>query len=120
MEKQTMSATLVQQTEAVFSHHLAAVSAKDVDEVMVDYTDASFIMTQNGVVRGLQALRSFFEAFVAGLTPEVLGNFQIIRLDFEGDVAYFIFTARPLASLGTDTFVVKDGKIVAQTFTILG
>lgn len=116
-----MSTTQASQTEVVFSHHLQALSSRaSLDEILQDYSDESVIFTQNGPVRGLAGIRVFFEAFVASLTPEVLGNFQILRLDFEGAVAYLVFTAKPLASLGTDTFVLQSGKIAIQTFTILG
>ena len=116
-----MSTTLVQPTEAVITHHLQALSSKaGIDEVLDDYTESSVILTQNGPVRGLSEVRTLFEAFIAALTPEVLGNFQIMRLDIEGEVAYLLFSAKPLASLGTDTFIVRDGKIEFQTFTVLG
>lgn len=115
-----MSPTLAQQTEAVISRHLQSIMSKNVDEVLKDYTDESFLLTQNGPVRGLAQLRSFFEAFIAGLTPEVMGNLQITRLDYEGEAAYIVFSAPPLASLGTDTFIVRNDKIVIQSFTVLG
>ncbi len=38
----------------------------------------------------------------------------------EGDYAYILWTAEAadnVYELGTDTFVVRDGKIVAQSFT---
>jgi len=43
----------------------------------------------------------------------------MLRQDVEGDVAYIVWkaeTADNRHELGTDTFVVRDGKIVAQTF----
>ncbi len=115
-----MSLTLAKQTEAVITHHLQAATATNVNEILKDYTDESFILTQNGPFRGLKEIRVFFEAFVASLTPEVLGNLQVTRLDFEGEVAYLVFSAPPLTSLGTDTFTVRNDKIMTQTFTVLG
>jgi hypothetical protein len=119
--EQNMSLTETQQIEAVITHHLQAVTGgTGMDEILKDYTDESFILTPEKPFRGLNEIRIFFEAFVAGLTPEVLGNLQVKRLDFVGEVAYIVFSATPLTSLGTDTFIVRNGKIVAQTFTILG
>jgi ketosteroid isomerase-like protein len=116
-----MAPTTAQQTEAVITHHLQAVTGgTGIDEILKDYADDSLLLTQNGPMRGLKEIRLFFEGFVAGLTPEVLSNLHVIRLDFEGEIAYLVFAAKPLTSLGTDTFFVRDGKIMAQTFTVLG
>jgi hypothetical protein len=38
------------------------------------------------------------------------------RQEFVGDVGYIVWEALPWVSLGTDTFVVRHGKIVMQTF----
>jgi hypothetical protein len=40
----------------------------------------------------------------------------MVRQDVDGEVAYLVWSAPPLADLTTDTFVVRDGKIVIQTF----
>jgi hypothetical protein len=46
--------------------------------------------------------------------------FSIKQQLIEGDYAYILWaaeTADNVYELGTDTFVVRDGKIVAQSFT---
>jgi hypothetical protein len=35
----------------------------------------------------------------------------------EGEIAYLTWSAEPFVRLATDTLLVRDGKIVAQTFT---
>jgi len=43
----------------------------------------------------------------------------MLREDVEGDTAYIVWkaeTADNRFELGTDTFIVRDGKIVIQTF----
>ncbi len=42
--------------------------------------------------------------------------FTMVRQDVEGDVAYIVWAAGDFAPLGTDTFVIRGGKIVLQTF----
>ena len=45
-------------------------------------------------------------------------SFQMLRQDVDGDTAYILWkaeTADNRYEIGTDTFVVKDGKIVTQT-----
>jgi hypothetical protein len=36
----------------------------------------------------------------------------------EGDLGYITWSAGAALPLGTDTFLVRDGKIVAQTFAL--
>ena len=47
--------------------------------------------------------------------PHPLLSFGIEQVA-EGEIAYIVWTAGDLAPLGTDTFVIRDGKIVVQTF----
>jgi hypothetical protein len=46
--------------------------------------------------------------------------FRMKQKFLEGDYAYILWTAETadnVYEVGTDTFVVRDGKIVAQSFT---
>ena len=46
-------------------------------------------------------------------------SFEMSRQDIDGDTAYIVWkaeTADNRYEFGTDTFLVKDGKIVTQTF----
>jgi hypothetical protein len=46
-------------------------------------------------------------------------SFEMLRQDVDGEVAYIVWKAETAANrfeLGTDTFVVRNGKIVIQTF----
>jgi hypothetical protein len=109
-----MSADTTKQTEATLAHHLQAFG-EGVDALLLDYTEDSVIFTEDGLVHGLAGARSFFEAFIDSL-PEGFGDaFTLVRQDVEGEVAFIVWTAEPFVPLGTDTFVVRGGKIVAQT-----
>ena len=107
-----------QQTEAVLGHHLEVVIAKDVDAILSDYTEASVLYTQERQFRGLDELREFFTGFVGLLTPEVLAKFKMVRQDVEGEIAYIVWTVGDMIPLGSDTFVVRDGKIMVQTLAV--
>ncbi len=39
------------------------------------------------------------------------------REEIIGEVAYILWDGEPIISQATDTFVVRDGKILFQTFT---
>ena len=100
-------------TKSVLDHHGAALLAGDIDAVMEDYTDESvFISNLGGVLKGVGAIRSVFEA--AG----EFGGFTEATMHIEGDVAFATWTAEGV-SFGSDTFVIRDGKIVVQTVAIV-
>jgi hypothetical protein len=93
-------------TKAVLDHHGAALLAGDIDAVMEDY-----ISNLGGVLKGLRAIRSVFE------TTGEFGGFTETTMHIDGDVAFATWTAEGI-SFGSDTFVIRDGKIVCQTVAI--
>ena len=105
-------------TEATLSHHLQAFG-EGVDALMLDYTEESVLFTPDGPLQGLEPIRAFFDAFLRTSPPELLGAMTLIRQDIEGDVAYILWKAAPYIPLATDTFVVRDRKILAQSFAVL-
>ena len=113
-----MSTVSTQQTEATLGHHLQSMVAKDVDAVLSDYTEASVLYTPDRQFRGLSEIRDFFTNFVSLLTPEVLAQFKMARQDVEGEIAYIVWTVGDMVPLATDTFVVRDGKIMVQTLAV--
>lgn len=106
-------------TQAVFDHHLQAFS-KGLDAIVSDYTEASTLVLQDRTIRGLAGIRTFFDAFLTGVQPGFWEAFRIVRQEVSGDVAYLAWDAKPFVGLATDTFVVRDGKILVQTYTVLG
>jgi ketosteroid isomerase-like protein len=108
-------------TTAVLDQHLAAFGAGDGDEMLKDYTDDSVLITPDGPVRGREALhQAAFTGFFSGLFKPGTYEFTMDVTHVEGDVAYIVWHATCASSdvpLGTDTFVVRDGKIAVQTLT---
>ncbi len=105
-------------TEATLTHHLQAFG-EGVDAILSDYTEDSVLFTPDGLVRGLDGLRSFFDGFIRNSPPELLDAMRLIRQDVDGEVAYIIWKAEPYITMATDTFVVRNGKIMVQTFAAL-
>jgi uncharacterized protein (TIGR02246 family) len=107
-------------TKAVLDHHLAAFSAGSVDEVLKDYTDDSVLITPDAVIKGREAIRAAFSTMFSGLFKPGTYDFTMDAVHVEGDVAYIAWRASCATAdvaLGTDTFVVRNSKIIAQTFT---
>jgi ketosteroid isomerase-like protein len=111
-----MSTSLTEDTKATLSRHLEAAAAKKLDAILEDYGDESVFYTPDGPFRGLAEIRDFFTGFLAMVTPELLNNFKILRQDVEGEIAYIVWTAGDIVPLATDTMIVRNGKIVTQTF----
>ena len=105
-------------TEATLTHHLQAFS-EGIDALMSDYTGASVLFTPEGPLQGLEPIRAFYDGFLRASPPELLRATTIVRQDIRGDVAYILWKAEPFIPLATDTFVISDGKIVAQSFAVL-
>lgn len=105
-------------TTAVLEHHLDAFGNQDLEEVMVDYTDDSVVVTNMGVFRGLDEIEGLF----ADLFAEFSQDGSTIDVDdtvVEGDFAYLLWhgeTPDNGYEFCTDTFHIPDGTINYQSF----
>jgi ketosteroid isomerase-like protein len=106
-------------TKAVLDHHLAAFSAGSVDEILKDYTDDTALITPDAVIKGREAIHAAYSTMFSGLFKPGTYDFTMDAVHVEGDVAYIAWRASCATAevaLGTDTFVVRNSKIVVQTF----
>jgi ketosteroid isomerase-like protein len=109
-------------TKAVLDHHLAAFANGDTEMALEDYTENSVLITAEGVVSGREALRATFANFFSGLFAPGSYDFTMDCIEVSGDVAFIAWHAKCADAdvrLGTDTFVVRDGKIAVQTFAAM-
>jgi ketosteroid isomerase-like protein len=105
------------QTEAILGHHMESFATKDLDALMSDYVESSVLITAEKTYTGIAEIRTFFDAMLKGVTPEFLAAFKMVKQEIVGDVAYINFTVEGFLTLGSDTLVMKDGKIAVQVFT---
>ena len=105
------------QTEAILAHHLEMFTTTDLDGIMSDFTESSVLIAQDQTCKGLAEIRAFFEAMFPAVTPEFLAGFNMAKQEIAGDVAYIVWSVKGFFALGTDTFVIKDGKIAVQTLS---
>jgi ketosteroid isomerase-like protein len=105
-------------TRDVLTHHLNCFGKCDLAGTMADYAADSRFFTPDGLLRGSEAIRGFFvRLFEEFAKPGT--SFEMLRQEVDGDTAYLQWkgeTADNRYELGTDTFIVRDGKIVTQTF----
>lgn len=104
------------QAEAMLQSHLQAAGV-GVDAVMKDYSDASVLITHDATFRGLAEIRGFFSSLLNGPSRGFIAAFKMHRQEVVGEVAYILWEARPWFPFATDTFVVRNGKILFQTFS---
>lgn len=102
-------------TLQVLEDHFAAVDSGDLDRILADYAPDAVLFTPAGVVRGRDALRDAFAEFLRQWARR-LERFELLRQDAVGEVGYIVWRCGDQVPLATDTFVVRDGRIVAQTF----
>lgn len=105
-------------TQATLAHHLESFG-EGIDAVMSDYSEESVLFTPDGPVRGLSGIRAFFDAFLTNSPPELLQAITLVRQDVDGEIAYILWKAEPFIPLAADTFVIRDGKILVQSFAAL-
>ncbi len=113
-------ATRMSTTESVLDHHLETFGALDAEGIMEDYADDAVVITEEEVFRGVEAIREGF--FEEGLFPDFDdpdATFSLNTQVVEGDYAYIVWraeTSNTTYEFATDTFVIRDGEIVSQTF----
>lgn len=108
-------------TQDVLDHHLTAFGAGDAAEVAADYTDASILITPNGVLTGAASIRASFEKIFAGVFAPGTYEFTMDLTHVSGEAAYIVWHARCAAVdivYGTDTFIVRDGTIAVHTYAL--
>ncbi len=106
-------------TKDAIDHHLKSFMEGDLKGVLSDYAPGAVLFTSNGPLRGADEIRPFFQAMIAEFGKPGPA-FNMKHQFIEDNCAYILWTAETadnVYELGTDTFVVRDGKIVAQSYT---
>lgn len=105
-------------TSDVVQQHMSAFYKKDLEAVVADYASDAVLFVRGGPLRGLSAIKPFFKAFLSEFSKPG-SKFSMQEQYADGDYAYILWnaeTADNTYEAATDTFVVRNGKIVAQSF----
>jgi len=109
--------TSTRQTLNVMNRHLDAfLTNQGVDAIVRDYGEDAILYAPDSVYRGVDEIRRFFKGFLGNLPDKGLQLFRMRTQEAHGEVGYIVWSIGELIPLGTDTFVIKDGKIVQQTY----
>jgi ketosteroid isomerase-like protein len=101
--------------EEVFGHHVQALGAGDLDEIVADYAGDAVFISPSGVLRGKDGIRT---AFTKLLSDVPNADWTLKTTIFEGDVLFLEWAADAGATFaddGIDTFVFSGGLIRVQT-----
>ena len=104
-------------TTEVLNHHLKCFAEGDLPGILSDFAPSAVLFTPDGTLKGTDAIRPVFQSMFAEFAKPG-ATFSMKQQSVEGDVAYIVWTAETadnVYEMGTDTFVVRDGKIIAQS-----
>jgi ketosteroid isomerase-like protein len=105
-------------TREILAHHLECFGKLDLAGTMTDYADESRFFSHGGVLHGSDSIRKFYGTLFEEFEKPGM-SFDLLQQEVDDDTAYIVWkaeTADNLFEIGTDTFIVKNGKIVTQTF----
>jgi ketosteroid isomerase-like protein len=105
-------------TSDVLDRHLKSFAEYNLDGVLADYSSDAVLFTPSGPLKGPGAIKPLFQLLVSEFAKPG-SSFTMQQRYIEGDHAYILWTAETADNsyeFATDTFVVRNGKIVAQSF----
>jgi len=110
--------TKIASTSDVLEHHIKCFGEGDLEGILSDYAPEAVLFTPDGPLTGIAEIRPFFQAMLAEFGKPGTAFRMKVR-SVVSDYSYVIWTAETVDNvyeMGTDTQVVRDGKIVAQSF----
>ncbi len=106
-------------TETVVRNHLQAfLQQKGVAAIVSDYGESARLYSEAKIYQGKQEIHRFFVEFIDSLPAAATERFSLRSLRIDANIAFITWNVGEDIPLGTDTFVVENGKIVAQTFAM--
>src|SRR5512143_3884454 len=105
-------------TNDVLDQHLRSFYENDLEGVLADYSSDAVLFTAGGPLKGPNAIKPFFQALLSEFAKPG-ASFSMREQCVDGNYAYILWSAETADTsyeAATDTFVVRNGKIVAQSF----
>ena len=105
--------------EQVLARHWRDFQAGDVESIMADYASDAVLISTMGVLKGPQQIREAFVSIFSHLFPPGASTLKLEKQIIEGETAYIVWSGSAPkfdVPFATDTFWIRNGKIVTQTF----
>ena len=104
-------------TQEILDRHLNCFGTGDLDGLMADYAADIVLFTPEGPLHGTEAVRQLFVGLIAEFgQPDT--EFEMKLISVEGEYAYILWAAETTSNIyeiGTDTFIIRNDKIVGQS-----
>jgi hypothetical protein len=116
--RETFGAQTPDAMRELLTHHLSSFQDNDLEALMSDYTMDSILITVDATYTGTAEIRAFFSALIPQF-PKLNTRFDLDKMIVIDDLLFIVWhasTPTVKVSLGSDTFLVKEGKIHRQTF----
>jgi len=105
-------------SQDLLEQHLNALQSGNIDALMSHYSDDAVLIYIFGTARGTDEIRQVFTTFLSDIIPPESTTLTIETKYIEGDIAYIVWHAESDTHnipFSTDTFILKNSKIIAQT-----
>lgn len=102
----------------VLERHLKCFGERSLEGILADYAPEAILYTPGGTLKGREAIKALFQTLFSEFEKPGF-SIAMERKAVEGDYAYLLFSAETADNKyesATDTFVVRGGKIMAQSF----
>lgn len=105
--------------EAVVRHHIEAGNKGDLTAVMSDYAANAVVLESGQAIQGKPAITKLLDGLLGPSAKQKL-HIDPVKIWSEGDVGMVNWTANGGALKGSDSFLVRGGKIQVQAVFIQG
>lgn len=113
-----MSDELTRKTTEILDRQNELFIKGEVDELMKDFSENATLFTPDGVLEGLDSIKKFYTDVTTNVLPPG-SDFKISKQEVRGETAYIVWSGESKSyrfPIGTDTFIMRNGKIIVQTF----
>lgn len=107
--------------EQIVMHHMSASAAGDVDGIISDYADNAVVIDPSGRTFGKAAIRKVFTTMFTSAAGSRSAT-ELKQKFFAGNIGYITWVqneGKPGEVRGSDTFIIRNGKIAVQTVAVV-
>ena len=106
-------------TKEVLDRHWRDFLAGDVEAILKDYAADAFVITPLATRKGVAEIREAFKTMFGEIMPPGTSTAKLSKEEIVGEVAFIVWSGssdKYSIPFATDTFLIRGGKIVGQTF----
>lgn len=118
LSDEQLTSVLSKESENVLSRHLNSFANHDLESLMGDYTEQSVLITHDAIFSGVKEIHRFFTDLLTHF-PKQHSSFVLDKQVINDELGFIVWHGKTPSLevlLGTDTFIIKKGKIHRQTF----